>query len=140
VAKKGEQIKRRAPARGHGCGSNVCRFRVEDFSRRTKQDLIKAVSDAIKQRDLSQTEAAVLCGTTQSAFSNVVLGKAKHVTIDRLVRWIIALGGLVDVRATPCDARTKTWQLFVAKATEAAQEGSGDDPDEGEDSEAIAML
>jgi predicted XRE-type DNA-binding protein len=121
MAKSSEHTRKAASARGHGYGSNLCHFRVEDFSQRTKKDLIKVVSNAVKQRDLSQTEAAVLCGTTQSAFSSVVLGKAKHVTIDRLVRWVIALGGLVDIRATPCNARMKTWQLFVAKAGEAAE-------------------
>jgi predicted XRE-type DNA-binding protein len=121
MAKKSEHVKRGPTSQGRG--SRPCSG--EDFSRRAKQDLIRVVSDAVKQRDLSQTEAAVLCGTTQSAFSSVVLGKEKHVTIDRLVRWIIALGGLVDVRATPCDVRMKTWQLFVAKAREEAAEAGG---------------
>lgn len=121
MAKKSEHIKRGPSSQDRGRGSKP--FSGEDFSQRAKQDLIRVVSDAVKQRDLSQTEAAVLCGTTQSAFSSVLLGKAKHVTIDRLVRWIIALGGLVDVRATPCNARMKTWQLFVAKAREAAEAG-----------------
>ena len=96
-------------------------FWVAEVARQAKQDLIEAVIEAAKQRNLTQHDAAVLCGTTQSTFSSVVLGKAKHLTMDRLVRWVVAMGGTVEIHANPCDSKIKTWQLFVAKAREATE-------------------
>ena len=49
-----------------------------------KSSLITTISDTIKQRDLTQQEAAQLCGTDQPTLSKVLRGRMESVTIDRL--------------------------------------------------------
>lgn len=61
-----------------------------------KSDLIALLARAMRQRKLTQREAASLCGTDQPTLSKVLRGRLESVTIDRLAHWIMALGG--DVR------------------------------------------
>jgi predicted XRE-type DNA-binding protein len=122
MAGKDHSKGRSSAARKGGLAFHAKPFWVAERAQRAKQDLIEAVIEAAKQRNLTQHDAAVLCGTTQSTFSSVVLGKAKHLTMDRLVRWVVAMGGTVEIRATPCDSKIKTWELFVAKAREAGED------------------
>ncbi|MDF2765735.1 MAG: transcriptional regulator [Rhodospirillales bacterium] len=62
-----------------------------------KADLITLVSRAIQDRALTQEQAARLCGTDQPTLSKALRGRLESVTIDRLTRWIVALGGRVRI-------------------------------------------
>jgi predicted XRE-type DNA-binding protein len=62
-----------------------------------KADLITLVSRAIQEKGLTQEQAAQLCGTDQPTLSKVLRGRLDSVTIDRLTRWIVALGGRVRI-------------------------------------------
>ncbi len=62
-----------------------------------KSDLITLLSRAIRTSKLTQHEAAKLCGTDQPTLSKVLRGRLDSVTIDRLTRWIVALGGRVCI-------------------------------------------
>lgn len=65
-----------------------------------KSDLIILVSRAIRRRKLTQQQAAALCGTDQPTLSKVLRGRLGSVTIDRLARWLVALGGNVEITVT----------------------------------------
>jgi predicted XRE-type DNA-binding protein len=75
-----------------------------------KADLITLVSRAIQEKGLTQEQAAQLCGTDQPTLSKVLRGRLESVTIDRLTRWIVALGGRV--------------RITVEQPTGSAQKGS----------------
>lgn len=62
-----------------------------------KSDLITLLSRAIRMNGLTQDQAAKLCGTDQPTLSKVLRGRLDSVTIDRLTRWIVALGGRVRI-------------------------------------------
>ena len=62
-----------------------------------KADLITLVSRAIQEKGLTQEQAAQVCGTDQPTLSKVLRGRLESVTIDRLTRWIVALGGRVRI-------------------------------------------
>ena len=62
-----------------------------------KSDLITLLSRAIHEKGLTQGQAAQLCGTDQPTLSKVLRGRLESVTIDRLTRWIVALGGRVRI-------------------------------------------
>ncbi|MCI0430613.1 MAG: helix-turn-helix domain-containing protein [Rhodospirillales bacterium] len=62
-----------------------------------KSDLITLLSRAIRASKLTQDQAAKLCGTDQPTLSKVLRGRLDSVTIDRLTRWIVALGGRVCI-------------------------------------------
>lgn len=62
-----------------------------------KADLITSVSKAIDSLGLTQEQAAKICGTHQTSLSKILSGKLGSITIDRLTKWIVALGGSVEI-------------------------------------------
>lgn len=78
-----------------------------------KSALIDAIGDTIRQRKLSQTAAAKLCGTDQPTLSKVLRGRMESVTIDRLAAWLTALGRTVEIRVRPFNAKSRTGQLVA---------------------------
>jgi len=78
-----------------------------------KSSLITAIGDTIKQRKLTQQEAARLCGTDQPTLSKVLRGRMESVTIDRLTAWLTALGRTVEIHVRPYDRRARTGQIVI---------------------------
>jgi predicted XRE-type DNA-binding protein len=78
-----------------------------------KSSLIMTVRDTIQQRNLTQQEAARLCGTDQPTLSKVLRGRMESVTIDRLTAWLTALGRTVEIRVRPYDRGSTTGQLVM---------------------------
>ena len=62
-----------------------------------KTDLISIVGLAIKERKLTQRDAAKICGTHQTTLSKILSGKLDSITLDQLAKWIVALGGSVNI-------------------------------------------
>ncbi len=63
-----------------------------------KSDLITLLMRAMRQRGLTQRQAAALCGADQATLSKVLRGRLASVSIDRLARWLVALGSAVTIR------------------------------------------
>lgn len=80
-----------------------------------KSVLIEAIADTIRDRALSQTEAAKLCVTDQPTLSKVLRGRMESVTIDRLAGWLTALGRSVEIRVRPYDARKPVGRLVATR-------------------------
>ena len=70
-------------------------FEAEELA--VKSDFIAMVGLAIKKRGLTQGQAAKLCGTHQTTLSKILSGKLDSITLDQLTKWIVALGGNVDI-------------------------------------------
>jgi predicted XRE-type DNA-binding protein len=70
--------------------------RAEDLA--VKSDLITVLIRAMRQRGLTQGATAKLCGTDQPTLSKVLHGKLNSVSIDRLTRWLVALGSSVSIK------------------------------------------
>ena len=79
-----------------------------------KSTLIMTISETIKERELTQQEAAALCGTDQPTLSKVLRGRMESVTIDRLVAWLNALGRTIEIRIRPFDRKVKAGELVIA--------------------------
>ena len=62
-----------------------------------KADLVTLLIRALRQRGLTQSKAARLCGIDQPTLSKVMNGKLESITIDRLAKWIVLLGGDVEI-------------------------------------------
>ena len=56
-----------------------------------KSDLAAAIATTIRQRGLTQEQAALLLGIDQSRVSRIICGKLAHYTIDRLLRFLALL-------------------------------------------------
>jgi predicted XRE-type DNA-binding protein len=78
-----------------------------------KSRLIDAIIDTIVRRELTQIQAAKLCGTDQPTLSKVLRGRMESVTIDRLAGWLTALGRTVEIHVRPYNARAKGGQLVA---------------------------
>lgn len=66
-----------------------------------KSDLIAALAYTIERRGLNQIDAAALCGIDQPTLSKALRGRLVSVTIDRLAKWMVALGATVEITVTP---------------------------------------
>jgi predicted XRE-type DNA-binding protein len=71
-----------------------------------KSKLVVAISDAIKDRGMSQIEASKLIGVSQPDLSKLLRGRTMSFTLDRLVAILNHLGKDVDliVSSHPGDA------------------------------------
>ena len=66
-----------------------------------KAELARAISAAITERHLTQTEAAVLLGIDQPKVSALMRGRLSGFSIDRLLRLVLALDRDVEVVIKP---------------------------------------
>ena len=78
-----------------------------------KSTLIREIRDTIMERDLTQQQAAQLCGTDQPTLSKVMRGRMESVTIDRLAAWLNLLGRTVEIHVRPYDHKVSSGQLVV---------------------------
>jgi predicted XRE-type DNA-binding protein len=81
-----------------------------------KATLMIAIKSAMQQRQLTQTEAARLCGTDQPTLSKAMRGRLESVTIDRLATWLTALGQDVQIIVKRCPRSRRLGRLSVVKA------------------------
>ncbi len=79
-----------------------------------KSTLITTIADTIKERELTQHEAAQLCGTDQPTLSKVLRGRMESVTIDKLAAGLNALGRTVEIHVRPYDRKAKSGQLVIS--------------------------
>ena len=64
-----------------------------------RSHLISTIAGTIDARNLSQVQAAELCGTDQPTLSKVLRGRKESVTLDKLCAWALALGCTIEIRA-----------------------------------------
>ncbi|MGH9354247.1 MAG: helix-turn-helix domain-containing protein [Terriglobia bacterium] len=80
---------------------------VEAEELAVKADLVTLLLRAIRQRRLTQKRAAEICGSDQPTLSKVLGGKLDGVTIDRIARWLVLLGGIVQINVEQPKARLR---------------------------------
>lgn len=71
-----------------------------------KADLVTLLLRTIRLRGLTQKQAAAICGIDQPTLSKVLSGRLGSVTIDRLARWLVRLGGTVEIGYRPPRSKT----------------------------------
>ncbi len=83
-----------------------------------KTDLVTLLGRILRARRLTQAVAARICGVDQPTISKVLGGRLDSITIDRLARWIAALGGRVRiaVEPPPAGARARKGSITVLAA------------------------
>jgi predicted XRE-type DNA-binding protein len=76
-----------------------------------KAELVQRISDVIAERKLTQVRAAKLLGIDQPKVSALLKGKLDGFSIDRLFRFLNALGRDVEITVRPArdaeDAETR---------------------------------
>lgn len=71
------------------------------------------IARAIRDRGLTQTEAAALLGTTQPKISELVRGRLSGFSIERLFRFLNALGMNVRIHVTEAESKEEPAQTLV---------------------------
>jgi len=90
VRPTGEGSREMKPIRQDGSSADECE--------KLKIDLARAIATTLKRRDLAQVEAAKIIGVDESKVSALIRGRLTGYSVDRLVRYLIALGNDVDVQ------------------------------------------
>jgi predicted XRE-type DNA-binding protein len=71
------------------------------------------IARAIRDRGLTQTDAAALLGTTQPEISELVRGRLSGFSIERLFRFLNALGMNVRIHVTEAESKEEPAQTLV---------------------------
>lgn len=82
--------------------------------RLAKADLALAISRAIKERGLTQREAATLMGIDQPKVSHVLRGRLADFSTERLMSFLTGLGRDVEIVVRPAPKSRKRGRLHVA--------------------------
>ena len=82
--------------------------------RLAKAELALALSRAIKERELTQREAATLMGIDQPKVSHVLRGRLADFSTERLMSFLMELGQDVEIVVRPAPKSRKRGRLHVA--------------------------
>jgi predicted XRE-type DNA-binding protein len=78
-----------------------------------KADLTRVIEGIIKEREWTQRKAASVLGIATSDMSDLIRGKLKRFSLERLERFLIALDMDVRIQIAPRRARSKCAKLSV---------------------------
>ena len=73
-----------------------------------KAQLVYKIDLIMQDRGLKQTAAATMLGVKQPDISKMLRGDFRQFSVERLMRFLIALGQDVDIVVKPADTRTTT--------------------------------
>jgi predicted XRE-type DNA-binding protein len=82
-----------------------------------KAQLVFRIDGLMKKRGLKQTEAAKLFGVRQPDVSKMLRGDFRQFSVERLMRFLVALGQNVEIVVTPHRGRKEAAQLSVVPGT-----------------------
>lgn len=68
-----------------------------------KSELVRQINKIIEQRGLTQVEAAALLGVNQPKVSALRRGRLTDFSLERLMRFLVALGQEVDITVRPAN-------------------------------------
>lgn len=84
---------------------------IED---RLKAQLVEKIDALLRERGLKQVEAARLFGAKQPDVSKLLHGDFRQFSVERLLRFLLALGQDVEIVVRPRPTSTKAATLSVA--------------------------
>ena len=81
-----------------------------------KSRLTRVIADILKQRGLTQTQAATLLGIDQPKISRLIRGQFREFSLERLIQFLGALDRQVDIVVRPAKGKRKKEYLNVEAA------------------------
>ena len=78
-----------------------------------KAELVRRIRELLEERKLPQTKAAQLLGIDQPKVSALVRGRVEGYSIDRLFRFLNALGQRVEISVRPNGKKAATDAVVV---------------------------
>ena len=99
--------KRKALEQEHSSGNVFADLGLADADEHLiKAGLVIKIDRIIGQRDLTQTAAAQLMGIDQPKVSALLAGQFRGYSVERLMRFLVALGHDVEIVVKPRKRRT----------------------------------
>jgi predicted XRE-type DNA-binding protein len=80
-----------------------------------KAELVYTIAGILKSRRLKQVEAAALLGVKQPDVSKMLRGDFRQFSVERLMRFLVALGQDVEIVVRPHRDEQKGAELRVAR-------------------------
>lgn len=71
--------------------------KAQDAQARARAALIAVIANTMADRKINQVQAAKICRTDQPTLSKVLRGRTESVSLDKLLRWLLALGRPVEL-------------------------------------------
>jgi predicted XRE-type DNA-binding protein len=94
----GDERQRAVADVGEGGGNVIADLEVgDDETHRLKVALVRRVTALITERGLTQGAAAALIGLSQPDISKMLKGRLDRVSLERLMRCLVALGQSVTI-------------------------------------------
>ena len=78
-----------------------------------KAELVQRIRDVIAERKLTQVKAAKLLGLNQPKVSALVRGRVEGYSLDRLFRFLNALGQRVEITVRPTPGNSEASVVMV---------------------------
>ena len=81
-----------------------------------KAELIVRLGDILKERELTQAEAAKLTGLSQPDISRLLRGQFRDISVERIMRLLVRLGCSVDIVVKPVGTKTRVRPIHLEPA------------------------
>ena len=81
-----------------------------------KAELVRRIDAALERKGSSQTAAARLLGITQPDVSKMLTGHFRQFSVERLMRFLVALGQDVEIAVRPAPARRASGARLLVRA------------------------
>lgn len=82
---------------------------------KAKAELAMLITDIIKQRGMTQQEAALLLGIDQPKVSKIVRGLLSEFSIERLLKFVMSLGFDIEITTKPHKLKTTPPSIHVTE-------------------------
>lgn len=83
-----------------------------------KADLVRQIAAVMKEQELTQTAAARRLGIAQPDVSKLLRGHFRQFSVERLMRFLVALGRDVEIVVRPASAtKARNAQLTITSRT-----------------------
>jgi predicted XRE-type DNA-binding protein len=79
-----------------------------------KAELVRQIAGVMKEQELTQAAAARRLGIEQPDVSKMLKGHFRQFSVERLMRFLVALGLDVEIVVRPVSPRTAAAQLTVS--------------------------
>lgn len=79
-----------------------------------KAQLVRKIEALLKERGLKQVQAAKLFGVKQPDVSKLLRGELRQFSLERLLRFLVALGQDVEIVVRPHEESAKSATLSLA--------------------------
>jgi predicted XRE-type DNA-binding protein len=80
---------------------------------KTKADLAMLISEIIKEKDLTQQQAADLMNIDQPKVSKIIRGLLSEFSIERLLKFVLALGFDLEIIPKPHKAKSTLPSMHI---------------------------